>query len=141
MDDLTREKHDKETSRILEQMSELDPLSADYEKLMTRVIKLEAMSNADDKIKVQANDNAMQRGLQSELMELELIERRRVALYELIGNVALGLIGLGEHAGNWVHNRNTVRDLMAFEESGHAITSKSTRYIVRDPNYTMGKIK
>ena len=118
-----------------------DPLSPEYDKLMTRVIKLEAMSNADDKIKVQASDNALQRGLQSKLLELELEQKRRVALYELIGNTVLGIIGLSEHVGTWTHNRNTVRELMSFEESGHAVTSKSTRYIVKEPAYTMGKIK
>lgn len=142
MDDLTREKHDKETSRLLDMMAKMeDPLSPEYDKLMTRVIKLEAMSNADDKIKVQASDNALQRGLQSELLELELEQKRRVALYELIGNSVLGIIGLSEHIGTWTHNRNTVRELMSFEESGHAVTSKSTRYIVKEPAYTMGKIK
>lgn len=141
MDDLTREKHDKETSRLLDLMAKADPLSPEYEKLMTRTIRLEAMSNADDKIKVQASDNAMQRDLQGKLLEIELEQKRKVALYELIGNTVLGIIGLGEHVGTWTHNRNTVRELMSFEESGHAVTSKSTRYIVKEPAYTMGKIK
>lgn len=141
MDDLTREKHDKETSRLLDLMANADPLSPEYEKLMTRTIRLEAMSNADDKIKVQASDNAMQRDLQGKLLEIELEQKRKVALYELIGNTVLGIIGLGEHVGTWTHNRNTVRELMSFEESGHAVTSKSTRYIVKEPAYTMGKIK
>lgn len=141
MDDLTREKHDKETSRLLDLMADADPLSAEYDKLMTRVIKLESMSNADDKIKMQSSDNAYQRGLQTKLLEIELEQKRKVALYELIGNAVLGMIGLSEHIGTWTHNRNTIRELMSFEESGHAVTSKSTRYVVKEPAYTMGKIK
>ena len=141
MDDVTRDKHDKETSRLLDLMAKADPLSAEYDKLMTRVIKLESMSNADDKIKVQSSDNAYQRGLQTELLEIELEQKRKVAMYELIGNAVLGVIGLSEHIGTWTHNRKTIRELMSFEESGHAVTSKSTRYVVKEPAYTMGKIK
>lgn len=141
MDEVTRKKHDEETSRLLDLMADADPLSAEYEKLMNRVIKLESMANADDKIQLQASDNAHQRGLQSELLELELEQKRKVAMYELIGNAVLGIIGLSEHIGTWTHNRGMVRELMSFEESGHAVTSKSTRYIVKEPAYTMGKIK
>ena len=77
MDEVTRKKHDEETSRLLDLMADADPLSAEYEKLMNRVIKLESMANADDKIQLQASDNAHQRGLQSELLELELEQKRK----------------------------------------------------------------
>lgn len=141
MDDRTREKHDSETSRLFDLMAKMDPTDPDYDKLMNKAIKLESMANADDKIKIQANDNAMQRGLQSELLELELEQRRNAALWELIGNAFLGILGFSEHVGTWVHNRSIVEELMSFEESGHAITSKSTRHIVKEPPFTMGKFK
>lgn len=141
MDAITRDKHDAETSRLFDLLSTMDPLSQEYEKLMTRAIRFEAMANADDKVKLQMEDNELQRALQEKMMEQELVEKRNAALFELVGNTVLGLIGLGEHAGTWAHNRKTIQDLMVFEESGHAVTSKSTRYIVKEPAYTMGRIK
>ena len=152
MNDLTRQKLEDEICRSLDKLKQLDPGSEDYQRVSSKVGLLTELVNKDDearnryeidreKLDAEANLEALKRGAESEraIQEQERFERETMRAYILTGFT--GLVTLITFVGTWVSNAIAQNRSEHFEETGHAYTSRFSRFQVKEPAHPSTGIK
>ncbi len=191
MDDLNREKLNKEICRVHDKLGKLDPGTDEYFKVSDKLVKLTELANKDDearlklkteevKLDAEASIEAAKRGIQSEELELkaqlererfenemalekakhelqvqelemkERLEREKLETEERLRKaenkrtwIQVGVGGgitLLTFVGTWVANHLSQCQAESFEESGHAYTSRFSRWMIREPNHPSMKV-
>ena len=158
----SRTKLEKEIERGLDRMKQLAPESEEYQKISGKVIQMIESANRDDeslnrfnvdkdRIELEADNEKLRQGAESEKLRLEtekiklqldLEEKRNkretVRAYIVAG--FSGLVTLGTFIGTWIFNARSQTTAEQFEESGHAYTSRFSRFQIKEPNHPSMKL-
>lgn len=165
MNDVTRKKLDDEISRELDLLQTLDPLETNsgYQTVSAKIVLLSTLANKDDesKIKLQiekekadselriekekadaeASLEASKRGADSEKFEIEQAQRSKEVRINCWLTVATCVVSLISFIGTWVANGISQERSEHFESTGHAYTSKFSRFQIKEPNHPNPTVK
>ena len=146
MNDLTRKKFDDEICRELDRLKELDIDSEEYQRVSAKVAQMTDLVNKDDESKMklkiekerleaEASIEASKRGADSERLEIEQVQRQKEAKLNCWLTIATCAVSLISFIGTWVSNGISQSRSEHFEETGHAYTSRFSRFQVKEPNH------
>ena len=152
MNDVTRHNLDNEMSRLGEKLKLLSPDSEDYQKIAKELRAYMEVANKDDEAKnrydvdrerldAEANLEAMKRGMEAERQEHENRMKAEEAKRSYIQLAITGGISLITFIGTWWANARAQARSEHFEETGHAYTSRFSRFQLKEPNHPNVAIK
>ena len=164
MDDLNRKKLDAEISRLHDKAKTLEPDTEKYAAIHKIISNLTELANDDDearnrydiekdRLDTEASIEAAKRGMEEEKLqlerdiELENAKRKEVEdkqksrdCWIAVISTAAALaanVGLTVYTwnGSWRHNSQAQYRAELFESTGHAYTSKASKWQLKEPNH------
>ena len=132
MNDLSRASLDLEIEHIHEAMAKLDPVSEEYSKLVSNAKELMKIANDDDKICLGAKVAELK-------SETEIEKVKEDSKWKKIGSiatvVAAGITSVTSVACYLIlciANKNRQQRSIYFEETGHAHTDRSDKFVQKE---------
>lgn len=148
-----RMKMETEIDRCLDRLKDFDPKSEEYQKVVHKIVQLSELINKEDevanKLKVDTGRldaekdlEAIRQGSESEKLRLEVEkvqveqdQRKRETIRAYILTGISSLVTLGTFVGTWIFNARAQARSEYFEETGHAYTSRFSRFQLKEPSH------
>lgn len=135
MNDLTRASHDEEIERLHSKMSQMDPCSDEYAKILKHYDTLMRAANEDDKIQAEAKVEALKIEVENEKIEQTAADnKKRNKLDMILGAVSAGAsitVSVTAFVLNLIIHKRT----MIFEQNGYEFTTQSSKYLIKMPQH------
>ena len=152
MNDVTRQNLDNEMFRINEKLKLLSPDSDEYQKMSKELRAYMDLANKDDesrnrydidheRLDAEANLEAQKRGAETERQQHELEMEQLKTKRSYIQLAITGGISLLTFVGTWIANARSQYRSEHFEETGHAYTSRFSRFQLKEPNHPNMNVK
>lgn len=146
MNDVTRENLDNEMHRLQDKVKVLNPDSEEYQKAAKELRAYMEIANKDDearnryeidkeRLDAESNLEALKRGMETERQEHEERLRAEETRRSYIQLAITGGISLLTFVGTWAVNLISQSRSEHFEETGHAYTSRFSRFQIKEPNH------
>lgn len=135
MNDLTRASHDEEIERLHGKMSQMDPCSDEYAKILKHYDILMRAANEDDKIQIEAKAEELKIEVENEKIEQTAADnKKRNKLDMILGAVSAGA-SITISVTAFVLNLIIQKRAMLFEQNGYEFTTQSSKNLIKMPQH------